>query len=262
MPAVTGDEGAQKGAGEGTGDLSFHGALMRTPWDYFLHPEAFIDWIEGLRVPLANAPGVLRWNHDKRYLRTLGEAEGVELPRTLWLAANERPRDVASLLDALGADRAVVKPAVSGGAHRTRVLERGGTLQWDDDDRGVFLVQAFVDALPELGEWSLVYFDGTFSHAVRKTAGAGDFRVQEEHGGAVHVEAPGRRLHAAAEAVLAAVPGDEPLTYARVDLVEDPVVGPLLMELELIEPELFLRVDPESPGRLARAALRRLGLGG
>ena len=79
VPADRGDQGA--------GELSFHGALMRTPWDYFLHPEAFLKWVEGLPVPLVNAPAVLRWNHDKRYLRTLGEAEGVELPRTLWLGA-------------------------------------------------------------------------------------------------------------------------------------------------------------------------------
>lgn len=233
--------------------------VIRTPWDYFDRPADFLDWVDAAPMPLLNPAAVLRWNHHKGYLPALQEAGAARIPATAMVAADERPTAADELLDRVTAERAVLKPAVSGGAHQTIVLEPDGTVPWTPEHRGDFLVQAFVDKVEEVGEWSLTCFGGEFSHAVRKTAAKGDFRVQEEHGGRVHVEAPSAALMGAASQVLrgtAELLGlDGPLPYARVDLVEVPYGPPLLMELELIEPELFLRADPEAPGRFARACL-------
>jgi glutathione synthase/RimK-type ligase-like ATP-grasp enzyme len=99
----------------------------------------------------------------------------------------------------------------------------------------------------EEGEISLVYLGGSLSHAVRKVPLGGDYRVQARYGGTVRSHRPTRRQRDVAEAALAQAPA--PVSYARVDMVGDD--DPLVMELELIEPELFLRFGPGSPGRLA-----------
>jgi len=242
---------------------AFDLALIRSPWDYILRPAAFVDWLAALAVPVVNPVDVLRWNVDKRYLLDLRERSAAEIPATVVIGADERPRAADALLDRLSrgldepADRAVLKPVVSGGAYLTLVLSRGDSVQWTPVDVGAYLVQAFVDEIHTSGEWSLTFFDGVFSHAVRKEAKAGDFRVQEEHGGAVLVETPGAAIVREAQRVLDGVPCTDPLAYARVDLVERAGATPLLMELELIEPELFLRVAPGSVERLARATLAR-----
>lgn len=230
-------------------------AVIRTPWDYFRRAGEFLAWVEGLGVPVVNPADVLRWNHDKRYLIELEEKGAARLPATRVLDGREREADV--LLGELGVERAVVKPVVSAGAYRTRVIGRGDRIEWSDEDEGVFLVQEFVDAVQEKGEWSLSYFGGEFSHAVRKTAKAGDFRVQEEFGGGVLVEQPGEGLLREAERVLGAVPGE--VVYARVDLVEVDGGRPVLMELELIEPELFFRCCEGAVGRFVDVVIGGLG---
>ncbi|MEM9383181.1 MAG: hypothetical protein AAGB93_24750, partial [Planctomycetota bacterium] len=162
---------------------AFDLVLVRSPWDYFLRPEAFLGWVEGLETPLVNPAAVLRWNHDKRYLVELAERGAGRLPRTAVLEADERPRSADEVLSLVDAARAVVKPVVSAGAHRTRVVRPGEAIEWSDEDGGAYFVQEFVDAVVDRGEWSLVFLGGAYSHAVRKTATAGDFRVREEFGG-------------------------------------------------------------------------------
>ena len=107
------------------------------------------------------------------------------------------------------------------------------------------------------GELSLVYFGGTFSHAIRKRPSGGEFRIHAEHGGRVTPYQPTAAMHAAATEVLAATPDVESLLYARVDLVAS-VTGPLLIELEVIDPELFFRLDPAAAARFADALDARL----
>ncbi len=239
-------------------------AVIRTPWDYFLRPAEFLTWLATIEVPMINPVDILRWNLDKRYLIELAGRSAAVIPATVVVEPEDRPSASDDLLDRLSRadlaaggtiDKAVLKPVVSGGAYLTRVLSRGGAVDWTADDVGPYLVQAFVDEIHTGGEWSLTFFGGVYSHAVRKEAKTGDFRVQEEHGGAVHVEAPGPALVREAERVLAGVPWAEPLAYARVDLVLPESGRPLLMELELIEPELFLRSAPGAVDRLARATL-------
>lgn len=231
--------------------------VIRTPWDYFERAPEFLSWLDALPVPVANPRDVVRWNVDKFYLGELEQQGLAKIPATRFLAADERPTDGSALLDALGAERGVIKPAISGGAFRTRVVRHGETVEWTDDDRGAFVVQAFVPAIETRGEWSLMVFGGKHSHAVLKRAAAGDFRVQTDHGGTVHGDPPPANFIALAETLVHEVSAFHglagPLPYARVDFVETDEGDALLMELELIEPELFFRADPSSPARFAKA---------
>jgi len=124
---------------------------------------------------------------------------------------------------------------------------------------GAVMVQPLVEEIEREGEWSLVYFAGVFSHAVLKRPRSGDFRVQSEHGGTVEPVEPTALVIAAGRRAIAGIPfGDGPPLYARVDgcIVNG---GLRLMELEVLEPELFLRCAPEAAGRLADALIARMG---
>ena len=178
------------------------------------------------------------------------------MPRTRWLEPGERP-DCDGILRKWKVDRAVLKPRVSATAYGTHVMTAGAVLppdEWTALESAGCLVQAFVPEIETRGELSLVYLDGDFSHAVRKRAARGDFRVQSDFGGTVEPVAPSAEVHRFGDAVLAAVTHE--WIYARVDLVEAEA-GPLLMELELIEPDLFLSLP--SAGRLAAALVARAG---
>jgi len=236
----------------------FQGVLVRSCWDYHHRLEEFLAWVSRLEragVRVWNPPAVLRWNGHKSYLRDLA-ARGVSIVPTRWLERGGQA-DLARLLrDARWRD-AVVKPAVSASAHGTWRTS-GETAAVDQrrlDEQlraGDVMVQPFMPEVVEPGEWSIVFLGGRVSHAVLKRpgAGAGDYRVQWEFGGSAAAMAPPDTLLADAEAVMAAVPGD--LVYARVDGVERD--GRLiLMELELIEPHLFLAWDAGASGRLAAA---------
>ncbi|MEL6431143.1 MAG: hypothetical protein AAFU73_02485 [Planctomycetota bacterium] len=240
----------------------FDVALVRTPWEYFRAPERFFAWADACTVPLFNPAHVLRWNGHKRYLVELQAAGVARLPATVLVGPDARSERAEPLARALDADRVVLKPAVSGGAFRTRVVDADDAIDWSAEDVGDFVAQAFVPAVCEEGEWSVTVFGGEVSHAVLKRPREGDFRVQEEHGGAVEVfpDVPDE-LARAAQDVLEGARGllglAEPLVQARVDLVRDPSGGPpLLMELELIEPELFLRAREGSADALVAALYR------
>ena len=235
--------------------------VVRSPWDYFLRIHEFLAWVDRLEhaeAPLVNAPAVLRWNTHKRYLRELA-ARGAPVPPSLWLDCGAAP-DVNDAAAERGWSRLVVKPAVSGGAHETWLADAplGAAQQARLAAmlvRGDVLVQPFLDAVPLHGEMSFVFLEGRFSHAVRKRAAAGDFRVQTEHGGTVTPEPVTDEQVQAAAAVLALAP--EPTLYARVDAVVTDT-GFLLMELELVEPDLFLEGAPEAADQLAGAIERSL----
>ena len=201
-------------------------------------------------------PATVRWNADKSYLREL-EAKGVAIVPTLWF----EPGPTVSLADELrriGWQEAVVKPRVSATAHRTRLIraEDAQTAQslFDELRTGPgVMVQKFMEPIVREGEWLLMFFGGEFSHAVLKTPKAGDFRVQHDFGGYERLaQAPAPAMQAAEKAVRAA--GDT--LYARVDGVMDGDEF-RLMELELIEPALFLGESPLAAEKLAVAIASR-----
>jgi glutathione synthase/RimK-type ligase-like ATP-grasp enzyme len=238
--------------------------VVRSCWDYFLRAGEFHEWLDRLEADGArvhNDVRILRWNADKSYLRDL-EARGIPVIPTRWV---DRGR-ASSLVD-LGRDtgwsEVVVKPTVSGGAHRT--WRASTEAQAIDDlrlaemlEEGAVMVQPLVEEIEREGEWSLVFFAGAYSHSVLKRPRAGDFRVQHQHGGTLEPATPSAAVIAAAARAIAAIPfGDTPPLYARVDgCIVDGAL--LLMELEVLEPELFLRCAPESAERLADALLARM----
>ena len=232
----------------------FQGVVVRSCWDYHHRLEEFLAWVTRLEragVPLWNPPAVLRWNSHKGYLRDLA-VRGVPIVPTRWLARGRRVGLAQLLRDERWSD-AVVKPAVSASATdtwRTSAATAGADQRRLEQllRAGDVMVQPFIDEVRDPGEWSIIFFGGRFSHAVRKRPAATDYRVQWEFGGTAAPMAPPPRLVADAEAVMAAVPGN-PL-YARVDGVER-ADRLMLMELELIEPHLFLGWDTDAPARLA-----------
>jgi len=233
--------------------------LLKSPWDYFDRIDDFYAWLdrmEALRVPLLNPPGIVRWNTNKRYLRDMEQA-GVRIAPTQWLPRGTRFDEEAAYAT-LQTDHLVVKPAVSGGAKNTFALLRGeSSIRTPDLNELLrhedFLVQPFLPQIKEQGEWSLVYLGGEYSHCVLKTPKAGDFRVQHYLGGGIQPRPAPEHLRRTANAIVAQfAPG---CLYARVDGVE--IDGELvLMELELIEPFLYLATEPEALARYAHGLKR------
>ncbi|MHC4954965.1 MAG: ATP-grasp domain-containing protein [Planctomycetota bacterium] len=215
-------------------------AIVRTTWDYDQRAPEFLAWADSTAdaMPLWNPAPLVRWNHHKSYLRDL-DNRGLRVVPTGFLPAGEEA-EISG----------VVKPAVGASARGARRV-KDEVVVADED----LIVQPFLSSIEPHGEVSLMLFDGEYSHAVRKRAAAGDWRVQEEFGGTIEAHEPDT-----AELALAArsLHGIDHL-YARVDLVRDASGAPALIELELIEPDLFLRNAPGSAERFAAAIARRIG---
>jgi glutathione synthase/RimK-type ligase-like ATP-grasp enzyme len=229
-------------------------AIVRSCWDYLTAPDRFVATLEALaeRMPLWNPLETIRWNLDKRYLVDLAAA-GAPVPTTRVIPAGEAPA-LDEVLDALASDDLVLKPVIGAGGEDTWRIGRGNEALWAAAaGRFAALVQPFLPEVLTAGEVSLTYLDGAYSHAVVKHAAPGEFRVQEEHGGRVSAWQAPSDVVAACDAVLAGV--SHPWRYARVDgiLTRD---GFRLMELELVEPELFFRWAPRAADTFVRATSR------
>jgi glutathione synthase/RimK-type ligase-like ATP-grasp enzyme len=229
--------------------------LPSITWGYHLRQAdwfAQLDAWEAAEAPVINPVPTLRWNTTKTYLIEL-EAKGAPVVPT---HAHHRltPEALAAAFDAFGVDELVVKPQISGGSQDTVRVHRHGVLE--GGPTGPALIQPFLPAVGEEGELSLFYFDGVFSHAVAKVAASGDFRVQPQFGGLVTGVAPEIEALRAAEMVLEAA--DLPLTYARIDLIRGLEHTPQLMELEVIEPDLFLEHAHDHGAAFAAAIKARL----
>ena len=188
---------------------------------------------------------------DKAYLREL-ETGGVRIPRTRWLDHADAA-DIAAVLAEESWRTALLKPRIGATAHGMSFVRAGaapGTTQLAGVAAHGGFVQEFLPEITEQGEVSLIYVDGHFSHAVRKRPRLGDFRVQSDFGGTWERTTASPDLQAFAGHALGVAPG--PCLYARVDVV-DTWKGPVLIELELIEPELYFRVAPESAPMMAKA---------
>ncbi|MDO9379582.1 MAG: hypothetical protein Q7T56_12105 [Nocardioidaceae bacterium] len=240
---------------------AFDLVVVRSTWDYptrvveFLAWAAHVEEVSRLENPLA----LLRWTTDKHYLRDL-DAAGVPVVPSEFLEPGDDPAHV--LLDV----EHVVKPAISAGSKDTlrlgaheRDRSRDHAARLLDAGRGV-LVQPYLDAVDDVGETAVVVVDGHASHAIRKgailRAGAGlvEGLFAEED---ISAREPSAAEVAVAERALEAVPGDAPPLYARIDLLPGQG-GPVVLELELAEPSLFLTTSDGAADRLADAVLRRL----
>jgi glutathione synthase/RimK-type ligase-like ATP-grasp enzyme len=240
---------------DATVDLaSFDLVLPLTVWGYHRDHAWWLDSVAGWEaagVRLRNPPSVLAWNSDKRYLARLFE-QGAPVVPTLFVDSLDG-LDWEETARGLGAGRLIAKPRISASAYKTVRFTPGQPLG-DDAPSGPALIQPYLDAVEGEGEMSLIFFEGRFSHAIRKVAAAGDFRTQPEWGGQIQAYDPAPEVLEAAEQILYAV--EEPLLYARVDLVRDAERRPVLMELELVEPDLYLGFDPERGARFVDAVRR------
>jgi glutathione synthase/RimK-type ligase-like ATP-grasp enzyme len=238
----------------------FDSVILRSTWDYYDRADEFRAWIDRLDAIGArvwNPPPVLRWSMKKTYLRDLENA-GVSVVPTIWLSKGDTP-DLRTLLVERGWSEAIVKPVISANASRTW---RVSTTTASDLDAQLadsleicdVMVQPFIAEIQTRGEWSMMFIDGRFSHAVRKTPSAGDFRVQASYGGQSIADEPSREVLAAAMAVLDAAPS--PWLYARVDGVET-ASGFVLLELEMLEPSFYFEATTTGAARFADAIIAR-----
>ena len=228
-----------------------------TPWDYPDDPDAFLSLLESIdssSAILVNDISLVRWTIPKTYLRDL-ESRGAAIVPSLWYEEFDSNL-LPGFFEVHDTDRIIIKPVVSTNAHNTFLLDRGvpanvvGELETSFAARP-FLVQPFMKNVQLEGEYSLFFFSNVFSHAILKTPKNEDFRVQEEHGARIITADPESALLETAESVLSLV---EPIpVYARCDFVRGPDGRFLLMELEIIEPSLYLRMDSAAPARFTRA---------
>jgi len=238
--------------------------VIRSTWDYAKEPDAFLAILRQIACAgarLFNPLDLVAWNIRKTYLRDLAD-RGVSIVPTVW-RDRLSPGELRDLLDEVQADEMVVKPVIGAsarGAFRvsasTTHRDAAEIERWYADR--ALMAQPFARAIPVEGEFSLFYFNGEYSHAIRKRPKAADFRVQEEHGGTNVPVIATAELRALGSQVLASL-DDTPL-YARVDFVRaNDTTEYWLMELELIEPSLYLRMDEGAPERFAAALHERTG---
>ena len=242
---------------------SFDAVLIRSTWDYFERRPEFEAWLERVdRVSLLLNPiEIVRTNLDKRYLLELDRA-GVPIVPTELIepGSSGATRTPMAIAAERGWERVAVKPLLAGAARG--LLVAGGDDPAIDTHAetllaaGPVLVQRFVPSVSQRGELSVVLIDGEVACAVRKTPKPGDLRVQVEHGGAYELAEPSPAAVRTAGRALACFPG-EPL-YARIDLLDPDEERPLVIEAELVEPELFFRMTEPVTARFVGAVLARL----
>ncbi len=235
--------------------------LFRTIWDYFERFDEFWMWLEKIntQTKLINSYDLVKWNIDKHYLKDLS-SWGIEIVPTYFADQGSKNK----LLEIAQTNQwkdLVIKPAISASAFKTyKILENDienneelfSALLSERD----MLIQPFFKTIGELGEASLMVFDGKFTHAILKKAKPGDFRVQDDFGGTVHDYIPTKEEINFAEKVFASCKTNP--IYGRVDIVWDNDKNFYLSELEIIEPELWIRNHPKSAEKIAEAVKKIL----
>ena len=235
---------------------SYDLVVLRSTWDYQHHAERFLATlatIEAGGTRLENSLAIVRWNMQKTYLHDL-DVQGVPVVPTVWrdrLGAGE----LVPLFESLQTDQAVIKPVMSGNAQGAWRLDRRRAKLHAAEIEAFYahralMLQPFERGILAEGEFSLIYFNGALSHSILKVPKRGDFRVQEEHGADILAVTAEPALRAAGEAAMKAI--GQPLLYARADLVRHGDEF-RVMELELVEPAIYLRMDPGAPDRFADA---------
>lgn len=236
----------------------FDAVVIRTPWDYQEQPEEFLRVlriIDATSARLENPISIIEWNLDKTYLCDV-ERRGIRVVPTIWSNGEVSEERFAEWKRKLASDELIIKPTISATAKDTFRLAGFDRDLIDVFEGRSFMVQPFVRQIIEEGEFSLFYFNGIYSHTILKSPKKGDFRVQEEHGGVISTFNPEPKMLRAAEMINALI-SPIPL-YSRVDLVRCDDGGFALMELELIEPALYFRMDERSPYLFAQEFDRRM----
>lgn len=235
--------------------------LIKSTWDYFDYYEEFKVWIGEMRklgIPVLNSLDTLEWNSSKLYLLEI-EAQGFPVISGHILEKGLKISS-ADIFANIPSDVLVVKPLVSGGAKNTLKIAKKDWQNYKSQvqtlvDEEAYLVQTFVKEVQEVGEYSLIFFNGNFSHAVLKTPANQDFRVQHYFGGTIQQIEPSDKMLNTAQNLVNKFGADT--LYARVDGVQ--CNGEFfLMELEMIEPYLFLDISAEALSNYKKAVASRL----
>lgn len=241
---------------------SYDLAILKAPWDYFDKFKQFNAWLSQLeqqQVRLLNPVQVVRWNSDKHYLHNI-EEKGLPIIPSVFIEKGEQPH-LQEYFEKLNTDTLIIKPAVSGGAKNTLLLTHDtveaispGIQKLLEDE--AFMVQPFIREIQTEGEWSFLFFGGEYSHCILKTAASGDFRVQHIHGGSVHAKEALPAMLETARQYIHHFAND--CLYARVDgVMVDGIFQ--LMELEVIEPYLYLFTYEKSYENYYQALVRMIG---
>lgn len=234
--------------------------LLGTAWDYQDCAPEFVARLKALAargIRVCNPPDVVRWNIDKGYLAELARRGATTVP-TLW-HEDAGLAEVEAAMAHFGADRVVVKRRVGAGGEGQHSFTRGALPDAGWRMGRAAMIQPFLPAILEEGEFTFVFVDGRFSHGVNKRAAQGEYRIQSLFGGREAGYDPTPDDLARAEAVMAALPFTE-LLYARIDMVRLPGGELAVMEAELIEPYLYPEQGPDLGERLADALVRRLAV--
>jgi len=236
------------------GDLSsFDLVLPLIVWGYHLDYARWLrllDRAEAERWPMINPPTLLRWNGDKAYLAELAELGVATVPTLAVESCCDA--DLEEARQRFGTASLVIKPPVSASATGTHRMDPSDDLP-EDSRRRPMIIQPLIEEIGKTGEFSLMLFDGELSHVVLKRPRPGDFRVQPHHGGVTVPCTPPPGAEQLARQALAAAPAKA--AYARIDIIPDDEGTLRIMELELIEPALFLDYAPGSEARFTKAIL-------
>lgn len=230
--------------------------FFRTTWDYFDRYEEFAPWLEDVctKTKLINQKELIYWSLDKHYLKDLDQA-GVRIPNTVFIEPKDT-RSLSEVIESLDWSEFILKPAISGSARHTYRFKKDEASKHEEVYAELIanesmLVQEFQTQIMSKGEVAFMVFGGKFSHAVLKKAKAGDFRVQDDFGGTVETYHPSDEEIAFVEKAFAAC---NPIpVYARIDMIWDNNDELCIGEIELIEPELWFRMDQKSADRCAAA---------
>ena len=228
--------------------------LFRSTWDYFDNFEQFKKWFDKTRNTclMINSSETIEWNLDKHYLLDLQKHQ-IPIPNSEFIQ-RESSVDLSLLMQEKNWNEIVVKPTISGAAKNTYRLKKEDINQFDSTWKKLtyqedFIVQEFQNNVIKKGEVAMMVIGGKYTHAVLKKAKEGDFRVQDDFGGSIAKYSPSEKMVKLAEkctGILSAIP-----SYARVDIIWDNSGDLAVSELELIEPELWFRLNPNAAQKLA-----------
>ncbi|WP_300542691.1 hypothetical protein [Maricaulis sp.] len=236
----------------------FDAAVVGTCWDYMEKPAQFAAALDRIDAAtrLYNPLATMRWNTHKTYLRDLAGRGAPTIP-TVW-AGRADADTISGAFETLGTDDIVVKPVLGAGAWRQARVRRGEILPPADRlPPAEAMIQPFLPAVAEEGEYAFLFFGRDFSHCARKVPANGDYRVQSEYGGREEVHHPSADELALARSVLDCIDGD--LLYARVDMLRGLDGQLALIEIELMEPYLYPEQGPDMGIVFARALTGLLG---
>ena len=236
-------------------------AIFRTTWDYFERFDEFFIWLKNTKnkTTFINSSEIINWNIDKHYLQDLAK-RNINIAPTLFIEKKDTI-SLKQLFEKTNWNEAVLKPAISGAARHTYRINLSNCSEIESVFQKLIksesmLFQEFLNNITTQGEISLILIGGKYTHAVKKIAKKGDFRVQDDHGGRVEKYTPTKEEIEFAENCLESSPFNP--MYARVDLVYDNNNEPSLSELELIEPELWFRNNPKAAEQLAEEVFKTI----